>query len=244
MNNGAVLAYLLPESLAEDRSSTEPERWQQRKSRATREILLEAALQCLARDGYTATSLQAVAAQAEISRGAMLHHYESKLDLMAAVIEYIFYRRMADYLDRIHALTDQERAIDHVGIDISYRVCRTAAYAAYLELHTASRSNAELRQVFLERARRFDTLWRERIKGAFPEWADDGQRELLTDYVWSAVEGLALNADIWDSPEREAALLRFVALTIRAVRTGSIDIVRTEDTEHPAFATAAAGQRL
>lgn len=222
MSDALALASLMPDSLAEERSAEEPERWQQRKSRATRNALLQAALECLAEHGYAACSLQTVAGRANISRGAMLHHYASKLDLMAAVIEYAFYRRMADYLARISALSEEARAVDNAGIAISYEVCRTPEYAAYLELHTASRSDPELRAIFLDRARRFDRVWRDEIERAFPEWSGDARLELLDDYVWSVVEGLALNIDIWNSPARADALLRFVARTIQAVREGLI----------------------
>ncbi|MDB5713357.1 MAG: TetR family transcriptional regulator [Sphingomonadales bacterium] len=152
----------------------------------------------------------------------MLHHYASKPDLMAAVVEYAFYRRMADYLDRIHALTDEERTEDVAGVQISYRISRTPEYAAYLELHVASRTDPEMRAIFFDRARRYDRVWRDEIAMAFPEWAGDPRLELLNDYVWSVVEGLALNIDIWDDAKRADALLLFVARTIRAVRAGTL----------------------
>ncbi|HEY0316490.1 MAG TPA: TetR/AcrR family transcriptional regulator [Sphingomonas sp.] len=224
MSDGMALARLMPDSLAEEEGGAEPECWQRRKSRATRNAMLDSALECLAVCGYAGCSLQTVASRAGISRGAMLHHYASKLDLMAAVIEYAFYRRMADYLDRIRALSEEARAVDNAGIAISYRVCRTPEYAAYLELHIASRTDRDLRAIFLDRARRFDRVWRGEIERAFPEWSGDPRLELLDDYVWSVVEGLALNIDIWDDPAREEALLAFVARTIRAVRVGAIPV--------------------
>lgn len=213
-----ALTELLPESLAEE--GGEPSGWQQRKSRATRNAMLDAALACLAESGYANCSLQTVAKRAGISRGAMLHHYVSKLDLMAAVIEYAFYRRMADFLDRIRALTDTQRVDQGSGIAISYATCGTPEYAAYLELHVASRTDAELRAIFLDRARLYDRVWRDEIVRVFPEWAGDPRLDMLNDYVWAAVEGLALNSDIWNDPARADQMLRFVAQTIMAVRGG------------------------
>ena len=224
MSDGTALALLLPDSLVGENDGVELELWQQRKSRATRNTMLDAALECLAERGYASCSLQTVASRAGISRGAMLHHYASKLDLMAAVIEYAFYRRMADYLDRIRALSEEARAVDNAGISVSYQVCRTPEYAAYLELHVASRTDRALRLIFLDRARRFDRVWRDEIERAFPEWRGDPRLELLDDYVWSVVEGLALNIDIWNDTAREEALLCFVAKTIKAVRAGAITI--------------------
>ncbi len=174
-----ALTELLPESLAEE--GDEPAGWQQRKSRATRNAMLDAALACLAESGYANCSLQTVAKRAGISRGAMLHHYASKLDLMAAVIEYAFYRRMADFLDRIRALTDTQRVYQGSGIAISYATCGTPEYAAYLELHVASRTDADLRAIFLDRARLYDRVWRDEIVRVFPEWAGDPRLDMLND---------------------------------------------------------------
>ncbi len=226
MVQGVALERLLPGSLTgEDRDDDAP-CWQRRKSLATRNAMLDAALMCLAEGGYAGCSLQSVANRAGISRGAMLHHYASKLELMAALVEYAFYRRMADYLDRIRALTEERRAVDNAGVAIFYEISRTREYAAYLELHVASRTDPELRAIFLDRARRYDRVWRDEIERAFPEWAGDARLELLNDYVWSLVEGLALNIDIWNDPRRADALLLFVARTIRAVRAG---VLPTQD---------------
>lgn len=222
MTQALALARLLPDSLSEDDRGSEPAGWQQRKSLATRNAMLDAALICLAESGYAGCSLQSVATRAGISRGAMLHHYANKLDLMAAVIEYAFYRRMADYLERIRALTIEQRAVDNAGVAISYQVSRTPEYDAYLELHVASRTDPDLRTIFLNRARRYDRVWRDEIARVFPEWAADPRLELLNDYVWSVVEGLALNIDIWEDATRAEALLRFVARTISAVRSGAL----------------------
>jgi len=216
------LARLRPESLGGSDEDNAQARWQQRKSLATRNAVLEAALQCLAECGYAGCSLQSVAARAGISRGAMLHHYASKLELMSAVIEYAFYRRMALFLDRIRALSDEERTVRNAGIGISFEISQTPEYRAFLECHIASRTDPELRQVFLQRALRYDGVWRDEIQNVFPEWAGDPRLGLLNDVVWSLIDGLALNVDIWADSARVDAVLGFLARTIRQVRTGRI----------------------
>ena len=214
------LACLLPESLAQPWPDEAPPGWQSRKSLATRNAVLEAALACLAEGGYAGCSLQSVATRAGISRGAMLHHYTSKLELMAAVVEYAFYRRMAAFIARIRALSETDRADRSEGVNVFFGICQTPEYRAYLELHIAARTDADLRACFLGRARRYDQLWRDEVKAVFPEWSGDERLALLNDYVCSVVEGLALNADIWNDISRTDAVLRYTAATIQAVRTG------------------------
>lgn len=222
MSKNAGLARLMPESLA-DLGADDQASWQQRKSLATRNLAVEAALQVLAEFGYTACSLQTVAKRARISRGAMLHHYTSKLDLMAAVIEYAFYRRLAVFLDRIRALSEDDRTVRQIGIRVSFEVSQTAEYKAFLELHIASRTDPELRAIFLDRASLFDRVWRDEITKAFPEWLDHPQLALLDDLVWVMIDGLALNVDIWADQARVDRLLDLVTRTILAVRSGRLD---------------------
>ena len=80
-----VLAPLEPDGLG-----AEGQTWQQRKSVQTRIAILEAAIDCLQRHGYGRTTTQLIAEMAGISRGAMLHHYATKQDLIASVITSSF----------------------------------------------------------------------------------------------------------------------------------------------------------
>lgn len=224
MTEDAALALLLPESLVDTGDGDQPERWQARKSRATRNIVLEAALDCLAEGGYAGCSLQLVADRAGISRGAMLHHYTSKLELMAAVIEYAFYRRMQDFLARIRALSEPARVDRLDGVTISYESCGTREYRAYLALHLASRNDPELRPIFLDRAGRYDRVWRDEIAQAFPEWNGHRALDAMNDFIWITIEGLALNADIWDDADRVDAMLTFVAHVTQEVHRGRLTL--------------------
>lgn len=224
MTDGMALARLLPESLNDGDSDGGLPRWQQRKSLAARNAMLDAALHCLSERGYAGCSLQIVASRAGLSRGAMLHHYASKLDLMAAVIEYAFYKRMANFLDRIRDLSDVERSVHNAGIGISFEISQTPEYRAYLELHVASRTDPELRAIFIERAALYERVWRAGIEDAFPEWKADARLGVLNDFVWATIDGLALNADLWADPARVDAILTIVAKTIIAIRSGTLDL--------------------
>lgn len=52
-----------------------------------RQRLVDAAIACLHRVGYAATITQLVMEEAGVSRGAMLHHFPTKVDLIIAVAE-------------------------------------------------------------------------------------------------------------------------------------------------------------
>lgn len=57
------------------------------RSAQMRQRLIEAAVTCLRRVGYAATTTQLVMEEAGVSRGAMLHHFPTKVDLIIAVGE-------------------------------------------------------------------------------------------------------------------------------------------------------------
>ena len=62
----------------------------QDRSRATRQRLLEATIDCLAERGWSATTVQVVAERAGVSRGATQHHFPTREDLITAALEYMF----------------------------------------------------------------------------------------------------------------------------------------------------------
>jgi len=67
----------------------------QPRSEETRERLLDAALECFVRRGVAATSTARVAEEAGVTRGAYLHHFGSREDLVAAAIGHLMARSMA-----------------------------------------------------------------------------------------------------------------------------------------------------
>jgi AcrR family transcriptional regulator len=61
----------------------------QRQSDEARRVLLEATTACLDKFGYADTSIARIQAQANVSRGALTHHFPSKELLMVATIDHL-----------------------------------------------------------------------------------------------------------------------------------------------------------
>lgn len=66
----------------------EARRSQAERTASMRTRLIDAAVDCLNRLGYSATTLSTIAEAAGVSRGGMLHQFPSKVDLMLAVVAY------------------------------------------------------------------------------------------------------------------------------------------------------------
>lgn len=213
-----ALAQLEPNGL-----DAEGQNWQQRKSIQTRLAILEAAIDCLQEHGFARTTTQLIAQTAGISRGAMLHHYATKQELIASVIEYTFFKRMERFLAAIRSLSDDERVERNAGIEIYWQSLLTREFAAYLELMVAARTDKELRETFLPKARHYERIERAEVVRAFPEWQSDPDAyDLAMDFCISAMQGLLFNREIWQERDRRVRLRRFISTAIVMLRSGAL----------------------
>jgi len=95
-------------------------RTQKDRSISTQRDVLEATLRCISRMGYAAMSLSEIAKEAGVSRGAITHHYATKLDLAAAATDHFFsarYERLTRRLAGNAALSLDER-LDVLGAEL------------------------------------------------------------------------------------------------------------------------------
>ncbi|HHK2218992.1 TPA: TetR/AcrR family transcriptional regulator, partial [Pseudomonas aeruginosa] len=79
---------------------------QQENAEATREALLESALSAFIEHGYGGVSIDAIAREARVTKGAFYHHFGSKQELLAECYERQV-RTIAEDLDRVPAHVDK-----------------------------------------------------------------------------------------------------------------------------------------
>jgi AcrR family transcriptional regulator len=70
-------------------SAPRTRRSQEQRSAETRERLIVAAIDCIERVGYVEATTTLIAQQANVSRGALQHHFATKGDLIVAVIDRV-----------------------------------------------------------------------------------------------------------------------------------------------------------
>lgn len=126
---------------------------QEDRSAATRRALLDATVTCLAELGYTGTTSAAVAARAGLSRGAQLHHFGTRDQLVVAAVEHLAQQRLRRVREQMAQLelrdAEDGGATDHRRRGTALRLLSDALsgplYAVSLELWVAARAHEELR---------------------------------------------------------------------------------------------------
>lgn len=209
-----MLAAMRPAALGE-----EPVRWQQRKSAQTRLRMLEAGVDALVEGGYAGLTTAQVAERAGVSRGAMHHHFATRIDLVGAVVDHIFYQRMRLFLDEYLAMMAQRRGEELIDLatEAHWRSVQTREYAAYLELAVAARTDTELNLAFEPAARRYDEVWTAEMIESFPQWRDQWEAmKQGSDFAIAVHSGLLLHGPVF-GPERMAQVLHMTMQTIRGL---------------------------
>lgn len=155
------------------------------RAASMRKRLIDAAILVLCDVGYASTTTQLIMEEANVSRGAVLHHFPTKTDLMIAVAEYAATaqnRTVRDYLNSIEP-----------GIGLYLAITRASWIAicqkpgqALIELIIAARSDPEL-------------------KARLPEVIDRLQAQQLEE-VWEIASGLGIRDR--DAVERMVRLHR------------------------------------
>lgn len=126
-------------------------RTQEARSAATRGKILDATLECLVEHGYSGTSTPEVCRRAGVSRGALLHHFPTKAELVTRAVSHLAERRGEELRAR------RERTPAGAGRDSLDAILETlwAAFFtgpfffAALELWTAARCDRELHAALL-----------------------------------------------------------------------------------------------
>ncbi len=167
-------------------------RTQAERRASTRGRLLDATLECVGDLGYAHTTTPEIARRAGLSRGAQLHHFPTKAELVTAAVEHLFERRYQEFraaFARLPVGADRYAA----AIDILWSMVSGSTFHAWLELAVASRTDAELRLAVHALTARLRTLIAETFRELFGSAGDDHPFfAVAPHFVFSLLEGLAL----------------------------------------------------
>ena len=121
-------------------------RTQQQRRDETRRALLDAAVESLIEVGFARTTTLEVQRRADVSRGALLHHFPSKAELLVAAVAHLAEMR-AKELKRLSAELPEGRVRTDAVLDLLWQCFSGTFFQVAMELRTAARTDPELRPV-------------------------------------------------------------------------------------------------
>ena len=160
------------------------------KSAQTKKRLIEGAIRCIVKFGYSRTTTSRVAAEAGLSRGAMLHHFENGEALMRAVIAELNDKR----LRAIRRTGDMDSRGVHEVVRTYWDQLSSSSFTAFHELSIAARTDQGLAQILEPAQAEFRGRRYALSIEAFPEWQKNRTNfDLALALSQQTIEGMAIN---------------------------------------------------
>lgn len=179
-----------------------------------RDRVLDAAVRSLIELGTARTTTLEVQRRADVSRGALLHHFPSHASLLAATVEELVGRNEAAVRSGLAALKDSKDGVAR-AVEVLAMSASQPAYLAELELWAVSRTDPELRN-FLRIAERRARKESERVlREIFPPSRNTQALSTVMAMTMEYLRGLALSGVLRTSARRRNEL---VAEWIRAAK--------------------------
>jgi AcrR family transcriptional regulator len=172
------------------------------RSAATQNRLLDATIDCLIERGWAGTSTTEIVRRAGVSRGAQVHHFPSKEDLVLAAVEHLVERRIREFRATFDNLPAAQRT-PAAAMRVLFDHCFRATFEPWLELAVAARTDPALHARFVQFESRFFETSLVTFRGLFPDAAADPSfARVALRLTFAVLDGLATGRLI-DIPESE-----------------------------------------
>jgi AcrR family transcriptional regulator len=154
----------------------------------TRGALLNATIESLVTYGYAGSTTGRIAELAGVSRGAQTPYFRSRAELVAAAVQHLAEKRIADFHERF---SEKPVSIED-GLDAVWEEHQGQVFDAALELWVASRTDPELRKNLVRIEREVATAITTEAQSALGAPAErPGFNEDLI-FALATIRGLAL----------------------------------------------------
>jgi AcrR family transcriptional regulator len=118
-------------------------RTQAERTAAMRQRLLDATIDCLVSYGYTGTTTARIAERAGVTRGAQIHHFKTKEDLVVAATEHLARQRAARAIADVGDINGNPDVVEAI-LDFLWSIHQGPLFVATIELFIASRTDRVL----------------------------------------------------------------------------------------------------
>jgi len=180
---------------AEDLRQTSPSQ-QALKSERTRSELLRAAEVVFARDGFEASRIEDIAAEAGRSRGAFYANFANKTEVFLALRSLATRRNARALRERIQNLKDEDERYNAIIRYIVEQICDTQTQLLQIEFKLFALRHPEMLAELAEKHLEASTsVNRQELSDLFPEKREElPETRCNTLAIEALLEGFALNA--------------------------------------------------
>jgi AcrR family transcriptional regulator len=120
-------------------------RSQEERSAATRQRLLDATIECLVELGYAQTSTTEIVRRAGVSRGAQVHHFPTKTELVQSAVAHLARKQDEELRKQFEHMRGSGDRVSR-AIDLLWTAFTGPLFVAGLELIVATRTDPSLRR--------------------------------------------------------------------------------------------------
>jgi AcrR family transcriptional regulator len=156
-----------------------------------RRRLLDATVDCLVRYGYAGTTTTRVTELAGVTRGAQVHHFPTRADLVAAAVRHLAAKRAEFGFERLDAVRRSPDPLD-AALDLLWELHQGPIHYATVEMWVAARTDPDLREQLtkVEPAARASVI--ELAEAAFGTHAENPRFRHIMYTAMDAIRGILL----------------------------------------------------
>jgi AcrR family transcriptional regulator len=202
-------------------------RTQEQRSSEMRTRLLDATIACLVEYGYAGTTTPRVAERAGVTRGAQVHHFGSKTDLVVAAISHLAQLRAETAMREMVKVEGGDDPVA-VALEFLWELHQGPLFIATVELWVAGRTDSVLASTM----EKVEPFVNNAVLMAVARFVPDEMRRKETrDFIYTAMDALRgiLVADFID-PDRERAHRRWqrASVHLRQIASAAVAAALTE----------------
>lgn len=161
-------------------------RSQAQRSAEMRTRLLDATVDCLVKYGYSGTTTPRIAEMAGVTRGAQVHHFGSREDLLLAAVEHLALKRMSAAVPRFGEGVTKSADLIGTLLDIAWDLHGDEYFIPVVELWVAGRTDPALGK----QVARFEVSVVINLTAAVAEFLPEEIHKPMLEFIYLAMDAL------------------------------------------------------
>lgn len=174
--------------------------------RSIRDRILEAAVQSLVGQGAARTTTLEVQRKAEVSRGALLHHFPTHADLLSATVMDLVRRNEKSVFEMLEKLQNAPDAVERAIRALALMMAQPA-FMAELELWALARTDEGLREALLKVERDARKESERVLRTLFASVADRPGHDAVIAMTTEFLRGFVLSGVLRKNPVRRQQMI-------------------------------------